>query len=193
MRRSLDVVRSFKKYVALALPAYEVRLSSEEGAWERPFARVAWTTPSVLTMHGARQVESRRTLQIVCWPLEAQTPDGAILAAEEVVETLTLAFAKGIHSASYNNATGRAHPLRIPIYDYSDVDEVGAVTEDDRAATDFASLAEPPNVGDIPDPNTDLSRLIVADLRVRWMRNVAVPIDGSLVQTVPLSGNPSGP
>jgi hypothetical protein len=185
VRTSEDVLRSFKRYVALlVIPDFEVRLSSEEGAWERPFCRVAWTTPITNVAHGARAVECRRTMQIVAWPAESEKPDDAVLVAERLNEQFTQAFSVGLHAASYNRGTGRAHPLRVPIYDYADVPAEEPVTEDDRAATDFASIVEQPTVGDIPDPNTDLSRLVIADLRVRWMRSTAIPTDGETIEQV---------
>lgn len=211
MRTSLDVLRSFKKYVSeLVLPEYEVRLSSEEGSWERPFCRVAWTTPIAVRHHGARQMECRRTMQIVAWPLEVDAEetlnptDAARARAEEVTELMFQGFARGLHERSFAPARGRAHPFRIPIYDYagkglltgaSDGDLIGEaplemVVGADRAVTDFARLEEEPSIGDIADPNTDLSRLVIADLRVVWARAVGIPVSGGPAQIVGISPAP---
>lgn len=185
-------MRSFKKYVAeRVLTEYEVRLSSEEGAWERPFCRVAWTTPVALIAHGARVLECRRTMQVVCWPVQSETPDEARLVGEGLTEELTRAFAIGLHPTSYSGS--RAHPFRVPIYDYQGKGALDVTLETDRAANDFAWLPEQPNVGDIDDPNTDLSRLVIADFRVKWMRSTAVPESLVPVVTVGAGAASSGP
>lgn len=184
MRDSGSVLRSFKVYVSEVLPDYEVRLSSEEGAFARPFARVAWTTPITVIPHGARVTECRRTLQVVCWPQESDTPDEARIVAENVVEALFVGFMQGIHEASMARDRGRAHPLRVPIYDFTGKGPYDEVTEDDRDPRDHASIPEQPNVGDIEDPDTDLSRIVIADIRVRWMRGVDVAITGPPAYTV---------
>lgn len=194
MRTGGDVLRSFKKYVAeLVIPEYEVRLSSEEGAWERPFCRVAWTTPATWAAHGARQAEARRTMQIVAWPLESDSPDEARVAAEALNERFVQGLSFGLHEPSFNAPHARRHPLRIPIYDYTGVPLDGVVDADARAVTDFARIPEPPSVGDIDDPNTDLSRIVIADIRVAWTRSTAIEPPGPLTQSVPLVGGPPLP
>jgi hypothetical protein len=195
MRSAWDVQRSVKKYVGeLVLPGYEVRLSSEEGAWERPFARVAWATPSAITMIGARQVETRRTLSIVAWPAlvsEDAGPGAATEAAEDLVERLTVGFAAGLHVPSYAPDRNRAHPFRIPLYDYDGVDLNEAATDSERATTDFVWVVEEPNVGTVRDPDTDLSLLVTCDLRLRWTRSVAVVDTSPVVETV--TADPADP
>lgn len=186
MRSSLDVLRSAKKYVASVLPEYEVRLSSEEGAWERPFCRVAFSTPILVIPHGARDVELRRTLSVVCWPREAESAEAARLDAEALVERLLMAFAQGTHEESF--ARGRAHPFRMPLWDWDGV--ALTQTSDVRDERDFADIPEQPSVGDIRDPNSDLSRLVTADLRLRWMRSTRVPVEGKTVRTVGVQPTP---
>jgi hypothetical protein len=182
VRTSLDVLRSVKKYVAeFVLPGFEVRLTSEEGAWERPFCRVGWATPASLVAHGARAVEVRRTMSLVAWPAYSASPDEARVAAEGLVEAMTVGWAPD---------RGRAHPRRIPIWNYAGVPLTAAVGSGARAATDFASIVEDPSVGDLEDPDTDLSRLVTCDLRLRWMRSVAVPVPGELIDTVVVNPAP---
>lgn len=194
MRRSEDVLRSVKKYLSEdVIPGYEIRLSSEEGAWQRPFCRVAWSTPQTITPIGARQMRVRRTLQVVAWPEETDRDEpGAVeearLVAERLGELFFLAFAQGLHAESYAAERFRAHAFRIPIWDY-----VGKGLTDaagPRATTDFASIVEDPNVNDIEDPNTDYSRLVIADLRLQWTRSVAVPFNGPTVDEVDISPAP---
>lgn len=192
MRKSIDVLRSTKKYIAEdVLPAYEVRLSSEEGAWQRPFCRVAWSTPGNQRAVGKLQLELRRTLSIVVWPEESETADAGKLAAEAVVEALTLAFSMGLHTDSYRSASNRAHPRRIPLWDYEGVGLAAAVDEDARATTDFAAVIEDPEIGDIDDPDTPKSRVVTADIRLRWTRSVAVAAEGAVVVGVPLEAQAS--
>lgn len=175
MRRSLDVLRSAKLYVSMVLPGYEVRLSSEEGTWERPFARVAWSTPMSLMAVGAYHAEMRRTLSVVAWPVESASADLARLAAEDLVEQLTVGFAIGVYAPAFHEV--RAHPLRIPIWDYSGVAVNAAVNQTTARATgDFAAIVEPPSIGDIDDPNTELGRLVTCDLRLSWMRSTALSV-----------------
>lgn len=181
MRTSEDVLRSAKKYLAeLVIPDFEVRLSSEEGAWERPFARVAFTTPMWPMARGSVTVDIRRTLQVVAWPKVSDTPDEARLAAERLNEQFFLAFAKGLLTDAYHQ--NRAHPLRLPIWDYSEV--TVAADDDDREATDFARIIEQPDIGDIDDPDTENSRLVIVNLRLEWSRSIAVEQEGVEVHTV---------
>lgn len=190
MRSSLDVLRSAKKYVATVLPEFEVRLSSEEGAWERPFCRVAWSTPTLVIPHGARMIECRRTLSVVAWPVEAESPDQARLDAEAITERLLMAFAQGVHAPSYNTATGRAHPFRMPIYDWTGIPITETAPDTARDPRDFADVPEQPSVGDIRDPNADNSRVVTGDFRLRWLRSTAISIEGETVQTVGVQPSP---
>ncbi|MET0604406.1 MAG: hypothetical protein ABW167_20640 [Baekduia sp.] len=192
MRKSIDVLRSVKKYIAEdVLPDYEVRLSSEEGAWERPFCRVAWSTSGNQRAIGKLQLELRRTLSIVVWPVESATADEGKLVAEAVVEALTLAFSMGLHTDSYRSASNRAHPRRIPVWDYDGVPLTAAVAENARATTDFATVIDDPEIGDIDDPNTPKSRVVTGDIRLRWTRSVAVAAEGEVVVGVPLESQAS--
>jgi hypothetical protein len=188
VRRSEDVIRSVKKYlVDDVLPAeWEVRLSNEEAVFERPFCRVGWSTPAGLRSHGAFQLEMRRTLSLVLWPKEAESAEQSRLDAEGLVELMVLAFAMGQHTASY--ARNRAHPRMIPIWDYegkSISEPAGA-----RATTDFATVVEEPSVNDIEDPNSDQSRIVVCDLRLRWMRSIAVPSTEDDVDSIAVNPGP---
>lgn len=189
MRSSWDVLRSAKKYLSeFVVPDYEVRLSSEEGAWERPFIRVAWVTPTLPRMlSGGRQVETRRTLSIVGWPEEVTEDDGpgaAVERAEALVEALTLGFMQGLHTESWVPERGRAHPLRVPIWNYAGKALDEPADDGDRVPQDFASIVEEPSVGTIRDPNTDLSLLVTCDLRLRWTRSVAIVDTSPVVETV---------
>lgn len=185
MRTSLDVLRSTKKYVGeLALPDYNVRLASEEGTWERPFCRIGWSTPAVNASQGQLALQITRTLNVVVWPAEAASGDEAVLVAEGVVEMLTLAFAVGLHTPSYRPSSNRAHPSRIPIWDYDGKAFTDQATDADRDPRDFAWVVEPPSFDHLEDESTPRSRLVVGDVRLRWFRYIGVETPGEVVVTV---------
>lgn len=172
---SLDVLRSVKKYAAEVILGddWEVRLASEEGAWERPFCRVAWSTPQTLRTIGAHHLEVLRTVNLVLWPTESENADAAIADAESLVDALTAGFAAGLMEDGMNRSTGRRHPLRVPLWPLSafldGFPTDGSLLRDPQA---WASIVEDPQIGTLDDPDSERSQLVTADLRLRWTRSI---------------------
>jgi hypothetical protein len=84
-----------KRYIALALPDYEVRLWDEKGTFQRPFARVALVGPELPT--GPKQhAEIVQPMTIHAYPHEQDTIEKAITEAEGVEQLLYDAFRVGV-------------------------------------------------------------------------------------------------
>lgn len=185
MRTPTDALRSLKKYAALALGSdWEVRLTTEEGSFTRPFARVGSSTPANNRPRGARHAEIHQRFIITCYPKEKKTPDEARIEAAAVEDLLFIALSQGVHEPSMAPSRGRAHPSRIPLYDYGEIALNAAATEDDRAYNDFMWVDGAPDVGCLVDPDDDLLYIVTADIPLWWTRSVAITRPGTTLESV---------
>ena len=197
MRTSTDVLRSMVVYLASALGDWEVRIADEEGAFDRPFCKVAAATPMRSTPHGPVTVDCLQTFAIVCYPVEAESPVAARMEAEAVVERLFQAFMVGVHAASHGRKhnTGipdkvfqRGHPMRVPLYDFDGVDLFAAVSEEARATNDFILITDPPTFGVIEGTSRsdeeETLYTVTGEVRCKWTRATAVISDGVVVEEV---------
>lgn len=167
-RTASDALRSLKRYVSLALgDDWEVRLGREEGAFERPFARVWQVAGSTYPTTGGKWLSDIvQPFVISAYPLRAETSDGAVMGAQAVEDTLYRAFRVGV-------GDGRA--LRVPLCNYTGValDQpgvwfpVGYMRVNDLSTQPF------------PDPDDDKLWTVVCDVRLTWRR---------LAETIPSSG-----
>jgi len=190
VRTANDVLRSLSRYVALAVgPEWEVRYAVEEGAFERPFVRVTPSTPTSWTARGMHYTVGRRTFTVICFPLVMASEEEARIEADRVEELLFQGFSRGVHTPSFSNHSGRAHPLRVPLYDFSGIaadrtieDAVAADGLPRRAANDFVRVVETPSFGAIPDLNEDRAYMVTGDLRLEWDRSVAYGPPGPIAE-----------
>lgn len=172
MRTPTDVLRSLKRYVAIALPEeWEVRIDSEEGTFKRPSAVIS--APQGAQMTGpARVTDYIQSFQIMCHPELGEKPMESLLNATNAEEDLFMAFRVGVDE-------GRA--ARVPIYDY---DGVGIdQASDSRNPQDFArvldlSIAKPQS------PIDERIYTVTAEVRLGWRANSALPSTGRDVQAV---------
>lgn len=182
-----SIERSLIRYVALALgDEWEVRPTGGSLADEfaRPFCRVGAATVATTTPIGARQTETRQTFSIVAFPTVAATPEASELEAARVENLLTIAFVRGIDPAL--SARGRAHPLRVPLFDYSGVAWGQPVGDDARLGV--ARVIEPPTASSAADPADARVFVVALDVRLSWTQSIAEPLTGELVQAVPSHG-----
>jgi hypothetical protein len=166
-RTSTDALRSMKRYVAIALgDAWEVRLSREEGAFERPFARVWQVAGTTYPLTGGKWLADMvQPFVISTYPPRGATPDDALLSAQAVENTLYRAFRVGV---------GDGKPLRVPLCNYTGVPH------------DQPGVWNPPvymRVNDLstqpfPDPDDNKLWTVVCDVRLAW-RRVAYTIPDS--------------
>lgn len=180
MRTSTDALRSLKKYVALSLGSeWEVRLTDEEGVFKRPFCRVgAIPTGARTRMEGSRHMRTSQRFSLVAYPKETTTADEARMEAARVEELFILAFARGTHTPSFAPSRGRAHPMRVPLYDYDDIALNEPATEDDRGPSDFLIVSDDPSIGSLKDDEDDLLWAVTVDIAMWWSRSVAVSSEG---------------
>lgn len=194
MRTPADALRSFKRHVALTLgPEWEVRLSSEEGAFNRPFARVGHVGNYTIRNAGAYQQQWRAQFQVVAHPVEKETPDDAKLEAERVRHLLYLALSGG--------GAAPARPKRIPLWDYAGIAAAQDVTASPaevaanpalvlrpRGARDFirADQNDVPNIGVLGDPQDELMYAVTATGFFGWWVSSASPPTGKVVVGIPV-------
>lgn len=200
MRTSTDVLRSLVVYLASSLGSeWEVRPADEEGAFDRPFCKLAAATPMSVRPQNTLVMECSQTFAVVCYPVEKESPLEARMEAERVVELLYQAFLIGTHAASYGREqnTGlpdkswrRGHPMRVPLYDFDGIDLYDAVTELERDPRDFISITEPPTFGPLEgtarSEEEETLYVVTGELRCRWIRSGAVIEDAVPVEEVRL-------
>lgn len=177
-----SVIRSLTRYVAMALADFEVRSAGEEGTFERPFAAVVQATDTRAIALGARAVEVRAGFSVTAYPLPGISREASEWEAHRVQRLLFEAFAVGIDPASF--AKGRAHPQRIPLWDYAGVPLFEPAPAAPRIG--YLRLVEPPAFTTFPDAGAD-TFTVACDLRVSWSEGTAIPEAGRLVATVGVS------
>ena len=166
-RSATDALRSLKRYVALALgDDWEVRLSREEGAFERPFARVWQVAGSTYPLTGGKWLaDVVQPFVISAYPTSGATPDEALLGAQAVEDQLYRAFRVGV---------GDGHPLRVPLRNYNGVPLDGLGVWMPIAYMRVNDLSTQP----FPDPDDNTLWTVTCDVRLTWRR---------LAQTIPAS------
>jgi hypothetical protein len=184
-----SVERSLIRYVALALgDEWEVRPTGGSPADEfaRPFCRVGPSTPATSTPHGARHLLLRQSFAAVAFPAVGQTPEASALEASRVERLLLLAFAQGIDPAAYSSRSGRAHPLRVPLFDYAGVPWGVPVPEDARAG--FARVIDGPEVQAAADGADPRMFVVALDFRLEWSQYIGRDLSGPVLQSVTARG-----
>lgn len=158
-RTPTDALRSLKRYVAVALGnAWEVRMAREEGAFERPFARVTPASAAIYPSLGVRFVaDITQPFVVLAYPLAGDTPDEALLLAQEAENALFRAFLAGVEYG---------HPLRVPFFHYTgkDLGEGGLWAPRDymRASNVSTNL--------IADNENSRLYAVSCDVRLAWRR-----------------------
>jgi hypothetical protein len=172
-------VRSLARYLSLALPDVEVRWGDDLD-FARPFARVSAATGITSVPIGARCVERKQTYSILVYPTTGLNAESSTMEAARVERLLLTAIAQGIDTTAWRE--GQAHPLRIPLFDYSGLGLRDAATEQQRAG--WMRVAESPEFEIVPDPSETGGLAVVCDLRLAWTESVAVAIDGPILRRV---------
>lgn len=129
---------------------------------------------------GARHVERRQTFSVLGYPMVGINSESSWIEAARVERLLLAAVAQGIDVEGWRE--GRAHPLRIPLFDYEGVGLRDAVTEDQRAG--WMRVIESPEIQTLPDPSESGALAVVCDLRCAWTEGIGVPIDGPILRRV---------
>lgn len=175
-RTNTDALRSLKRYVAIALGEdYEVRLSREEGAFERPFARV-WQVvgTSYPTTSGKWLADVVQPFVISAYPVRAETSDQALVAAQAVEESFFNAFRVGV---------GDGRPLRVPLVNYTGVASNRTGVWNPPIYMRVADLSTQP----FPDPADDKLWTVVCDVRLTWRRLAQTIPQRPFLRAVPVS------
>lgn len=159
MRTSIDVLRSLKRYVAIALGEdWEVRLLVEEGTFGRPAAQVMEATGQTITGPN-HTMDVIQTYMVHAFPVKGSTVMESLLAASEVEDTLVRAFRIGIDK-------GRA--ARIPLYNYESVPANAGSS--DRTPKDFARILDL-EISRTQSPQDELLFTVSAEVRLGWRRD----------------------
>ena len=176
MRTSEDVLRSLKRYVSVALPAFEVRLSREEGAFERPFARVEQGGPGAYaTNTGQFLTDITQPFAVYAYPPRGSSPDQALVAAQQVEDALFVAFRVGVTDTTTSPAIpGR--PLRVPLLDYAS-SPIGDGTQQDLPGVwfpqDYVRVIDM-SLQPFADPDDNKLWTVSCQVRLAWRRAGAV-------------------
>jgi len=175
MRTSIDVMRSLKRYVALALgEAWEVRLLVEEGTFGRPAAQIMEATGQTLT-GPFHSVDAIQTFMVHAFPVERETVMESLLGAAEVEETLLRAFRMG--------GVDEGHAARLPLYDYDDVASHQGSSA--RTPKDYARILDL-EISRTQSPEDELLFTVTAEVRLGWRRDGQLPSDGRVAREINL-------
>ena len=177
-RTTTDALRSVKKYATEFLPDdYDVRLSVDQGNWDRPSALVDVITPQTI-QGGPKTFQVTQAFTLYLWPSrDEDDTDASRLAAYRAEEAVVQAIQVG------GQLGGR--PRRIPLWDYDDVDLSEPVPEDREdgylRVVDFGTEVR-------RDPDDDTAWTVVATVRVTWTRlgEGKEELEGPTVTSVPV-------
>ena len=158
-RSATDALRSLKRYASVALgDDWEVRLSREEGAFDRPFARVWQVAGSTYPLTSGRWLaDIVQPFVISAYPMRCRSVDEALLGAQAVEDQLSRAFRVGV-------GDGRA--LRVPLcsYDGVELDAIGVWVPGTFMRVNDLSTQP------FPDPDDNTLWTVVCDVRLTWRR-----------------------
>jgi hypothetical protein len=186
-----DAHRSLARYLALALPDFEIRLALPEDTFARPWLMVTPSTPVANVARGSHFAELRQSFSVLAYPAETLDPESGSLEASGVAEQLVRALGgPGVLTSAYSSTTARGHPMRLPIWSYEGV-ALGEPLPEDREPG-WMRVLEGPSVGVAPDPADDLAYRVTADLRVSWTRSMSVAFPQAVTQTVGATPNIGG-
>lgn len=171
-RTHIDALRSLKAYTAVALgDEWEVRLSREEGAFARPFARVWQVAGSSYPLTGGRWLaDVIQPFVIAAYVPRGRDSDHALMNAQKVENDLYRAFRVGV-------GDGRA--FRVPLLNYYRVADWERGNWYPKAFMRVADLATQP----FADPDDDKLWTVTCDVRLTWRR-----VAETRPQTAPLRG-----
>jgi hypothetical protein len=177
----MDALRSVKRYVAVALgDDWEVRLSREEGAFARPFARVWQVAGTTYPLTSGRWLADMvQPFVIVAYPLQGRDPDQALLYAQSVENTLYQAFRVGVEN-------GRA--MRVPLYNYYRTQDWDTGTWYPQAFMRVNDLSTQP----FPDPDVNTLWSVVCDVRLAWRRIAETIPDSPTLESVRVESSSVG-
>jgi hypothetical protein len=179
------------RYTALALgDDWEVRASTEKGAFQRPGARVA-LVPSVQLMTTRWNLSKFvASFAIIAYPLKFPEADASQLEALRVTDLLWMAYAgPGVGNPVIRPAmdSHRGRPYRVPLYDYDGVPLDGDdafADESRRDPRDFLHIEGQPEVTTVNDPGDELLYSVAANIRMSWLRSAAVTSTAPIVERV---------
>lgn len=179
MRTLTDALLSVQKYVYEALgSSWEVRLWQDRGEIV-PGASLALVLKvgDTASVGSALYADVTQPMAVHCYPFPKPNADASILQACAVEEQLQTAFRfEGV---------GLGRPLRVPLYDYSEV--VDPVLEDSGVRWDNDYMrVEGFSTTQIPEPDDPRRIRVVAGFNVRWVRVGRVP-SGTTLESVSTS------
>lgn len=186
-RTSTDALRSLKKYVAQALgPEWEVRLAWQEGVFSRPFCRVGFAGPELLT-GAAHTIDVVQPFNVLCHPVEQPSSDASMLEVGRVSGLLTDAFRIGVQWDEPSDPSDptsalvkvRGRPNRVPLWNWEGVPLDGSVAQ--RFERDYLRVVNL-SVNVVEDPSEELLRAVACDLRLNWRRR------GEILSGIPMQG-----
>lgn len=179
MRDSWDVLRSLKRYLARALPEWEVRLDDEMAT--KPTCILARITP--VTVRGGQHTSE------LSFQTRAAAYPGVQSSQELALEVCSLAEAAILHALTHGIDDGR--PYRVPLYSYDTVTVDEAATGTDRVQVqDFVRISNlTTNV--LPDPEDKRRQTLIVSWTNTWRKTARYDwADGPFAQAVTVEPMP---
>lgn len=199
MRTPTDALRSIARYSAIALGGdWEVRLSSELGTFNRPYARVTQVPSIQMLTPRWNLTKYIASYSIVAYPSQMADADASHIEALRVADLFWVALAgPGVGTpvirAPADGSRGR--PSRIPLYDYDGIALDGPqafADETKRDSRDFLHMEGPPEVVVANDPDDETMYSVAANIRMSWLRSAAVPSTAPTLQSIEAGAQANG-
>lgn len=180
MREPWDVLRSLKRYLALALPTWEVRIDDEMAT--EPLCILARTTP--VTVRGT-QFTSDLSFQarVAAFPGPQSSAEAALAACAAVEGTIITALRTGI-------ADG--FPDRVPLYDYDGLGIDEPATSLQRVQQQDYIRISGLTTNVLPDPEDKRRQTLIASWTNTWRKTARREWDtGPLAQAPGITMDPT--
>lgn len=178
LRTSWDAYRSVQRYVWQAMDdSWEIRLSEEEGVFQRPLAHVMPVGPEDEDQPHFTRVDVAQTYQVTLYPAEGNTADESMENAHRAREAMSRAIRQGAGDYGY--------PRRIPLYDYDGQERTlnDVALESDRHPSDYLRVDDySAEVQTDPDDPDFIA--VVCRLRCTWRKAGRVPSGTQTVTSV---------
>lgn len=178
-----DILLSLRYYLADHIRAYnneyDIRIAIEEDAFARPCAVVQTGGPAVLSNEHRRIAKTIRPFAIYVYPQQGPTAKAAELEAARV---------EGIVAAAFQRGGFRGHPARIPLYDWSAVEDEGDPLPEDAKPIAWAKI-EDSSVDHKADGDDETLTTIWANLRLSWHGIGEAYPESETLESVKVSGS----
>jgi hypothetical protein len=184
MREQYDVLRSWARYLAVALATldpdadWDVRLAEEQGTFERPFCMAYRAAPVSTRSANRYRADVSGLYGALLYPEPLGDAHESLERAERAAGAVERAFREGV---------GLGWPQRVPLYDYAAVG--GSATTDRRAYCDYLRLSDL-TIDRQPDDDDETLHTVTVSARLGYAARGRIPSHEHVLQDVRVGWSP---